>query len=276
MIKNLYKNTQSSLTKIIWEKELTKEIYPKFYLRKTLVGENKSIQILDKGSSFVNIKASKDITLGSSCVFDITNYVHTKNNALRFEYISPFLKLATPLNLNRIYSLFYRFNSKNSSNLTSFLIHKRIESGFESSGCGVSGFLPKKHGQTFFKKINSSLKSFSNLPLLLKRAYFFRQLSTLKNKMIVYRAKGKLKARSGLGFLQKKTSFSKTGFNKNKNLNYIFTISELNKFSYANKKRNQIKTFKSKNSGTKFFSDKSDFKRKKQKFSSKKNFKTGN
>ena len=94
--------------------------------------------------------------------------------------------------------------------------------------------------------------------------------------MIVYRAKGKLKARSGLGFLQKKTSFSKTGFNKNKNLNYIFTISELNKFSYANKKRNQIKTFKSKNSGTKFFSDKSDFKRKKQKFSSKKNFKTGN
>ena len=56
MLKKFFNGDDKPLTSIFLKKTLVKDIYSKFYVRKTLIKDSKHIQILDKDISLANLK----------------------------------------------------------------------------------------------------------------------------------------------------------------------------------------------------------------------------
>ena len=244
MLKKFFNGDDKPLTSIFLKKTLVKDIYSKFYVRKTLIKDSKHIQILDKDISLANLKEKttfKNISEGFSKSLDVLKYQHKLDKDLKFPYLILSKQVCNVNKIKKFYSLLYRLNKKTHIN-GSFLLHKPVRGGFEGSSFGVRGFLPKRQGKLFIKKNNTSLIKLKSSKVVIKKLNLLKKSSIFSSNLLVPRLKGQLHLGKGLAFLKKSDNF----FQNRNFFDFIFTNPNFKKYFYANKKRIKNKNFKSK------------------------------
>jgi hypothetical protein len=266
MLKKFFNGKEDSLSNSFVKKTLSKNIYSKYYVRKVLDKSFKKIEILDGDTNLVNLRKTSDVkTLYKSQKVNFSLYQHQKNKNLVFNYINCLKSKNHDEDIKRLYALFYRFHYKKKME-TSFFLHSLTARGFKGVSSGVLSFLHEKKGQALLKKALWTCARLKQHKSSVKKYNFFNSKPNLLNKLLVKRLKGNLISGRGFNFLKTNQGSN----NKGQFFDFVFTNFTKKHNSYALKKRNKNKNFKSRDKKFSQNSIKSSTRFKK--FSRKKNF----